>query len=106
MTFYQDKFSTLYKGDCREVLRSLPADLVHCSVFSPPYWGLRKYHDVPDLIWDSKPDCKHEWGKKIESGDNRFRRLETLKIQYERLFNEKDKIAGTNQLKLNSPREV
>jgi len=33
----------LLKGDCREVLRTLPAESVHCVVTSPPYWGLRDY---------------------------------------------------------------
>lgn len=30
-------------GDCREVLRSLPAQSVHTVVTSPPYFGLRDY---------------------------------------------------------------
>src|SRR5690606_10394637 len=30
-------------GDCREVLKSLPDQSVHCIVTSPPYWGLRDY---------------------------------------------------------------
>jgi DNA modification methylase len=30
-------------GDCREVLKSLPDQSVHCVVTSPPYWGLRDY---------------------------------------------------------------
>lgn len=30
-------------GDCREVLRTLPDESVHCVVTSPPYWGLRDY---------------------------------------------------------------
>lgn len=30
-------------GDCREMLRTLPAESVHCVVTSPPYWGLRDY---------------------------------------------------------------
>lgn len=30
-------------GDCREMLRALPADSVQCVVTSPPYWGLRDY---------------------------------------------------------------
>lgn len=33
----------ILKGDCREVLRSLPDESVHCIVTSPPYWGLRDY---------------------------------------------------------------
>lgn len=30
-------------GDCREVLRTLEDESVHCVVTSPPYWGLRDY---------------------------------------------------------------
>ena len=30
-------------GDCRELLRSMPAESVQCVVTSPPYWGLRAY---------------------------------------------------------------
>lgn len=30
-------------GDCREVLRSLPGQSLHCVVTSPPYFGLRDY---------------------------------------------------------------
>lgn len=33
-------------GDCREVLKTLPSDSVHCCVTSPPYWGLRSYLPV------------------------------------------------------------
>lgn len=28
----------LYVGDCRDVLKRLPAESVHCVVTSPPYW--------------------------------------------------------------------
>jgi DNA modification methylase len=33
----------ILNGDCREVLRTLPDESVHCVVTSPPYWGLRDY---------------------------------------------------------------
>jgi DNA modification methylase len=33
----------ILKGDCREVLKGLPENSVHCCVTSPPYWGLRDY---------------------------------------------------------------
>jgi DNA modification methylase len=33
----------ILEGDCREVLRTLPAESVHCCVTSPPYYGLRDY---------------------------------------------------------------
>lgn len=34
---------TLLQGDCREVLKTLPDQSVHCCVTSPPYYGLRDY---------------------------------------------------------------
>lgn len=34
---------TILIGDCRDVLRTLPSESVHCVVTSPPYWGLRDY---------------------------------------------------------------
>ncbi len=34
---------TILQGDCREVLKTLPDESVHCVVTSPPYWGLRDY---------------------------------------------------------------
>ncbi len=33
----------LMRGDCRDVLKTLPDESVHCVVTSPPYWGLRDY---------------------------------------------------------------
>jgi len=34
------------QGDCRQVLKTLPDQSVHCCVTSPPYFGLRDYgHD-------------------------------------------------------------
>lgn len=41
--YYQDNFTTLYQGDCRDVLKSLPDESVNCVVTSPPYWNLRDY---------------------------------------------------------------
>jgi DNA modification methylase len=36
----------ILQGDCRDVLKTLPDESVHCVVTSPPYWGLRDYeHD-------------------------------------------------------------
>ncbi len=34
---------TILTGDCRDVLRTLSDESVHCVVTSPPYWGLRDY---------------------------------------------------------------
>jgi DNA modification methylase len=48
-------------GDCRDVLRSLPAESVQTVVTSPPYWGLRNYGVEPS-IWGGDDDCGHAWG--------------------------------------------
>jgi DNA modification methylase len=45
----------LYEGDCREVLRSLPADSVHCCVTSPPYFRLRNYNHENQIGMESTP---------------------------------------------------
>ena len=37
----------LYNGDCVEVLRSLPAQSVHYSIFSPPFASLYTYSNSP-----------------------------------------------------------
>ena len=42
--------SRILHGDCREVLRDLPAESVHCVVTSPPYWGLRSYGGDKNMI--------------------------------------------------------
>lgn len=34
---------TIHTGDCRDVLKTLESESVHCIVSSPPYWGLRSY---------------------------------------------------------------
>lgn len=33
----------IVSGDVREKLSSLPDEIVHCCVTSPPYWGMRDY---------------------------------------------------------------
>lgn len=33
----------IVSGDVREKLSSLPDEMVHCCVTSPPYWGMRDY---------------------------------------------------------------
>lgn len=49
---------TINVGDCRDVLRSLPDQSVHCVVTSPPYWGLRDY-GIPPSIWGGEDGCEH-----------------------------------------------
>lgn len=48
----------LFSGDCREVLRGLPAESVHMVVTSPPYWSLRDYGILP-TVWGGDPACAH-----------------------------------------------
>ena len=54
----------LLHGDCRNVLKTLPDDSVHCCVTSPPYWGLRSYlphgHPEKHLEIGSEPTVQ-EW---------------------------------------------
>lgn len=43
-------------GDCLDELRKLPDDSVHCSVTSPPYWGLRDYGVEGQLGQEKTPE--------------------------------------------------
>jgi DNA modification methylase len=47
---------TILKGDCREVLRTLPDESVHCVVTSPPYFGLRDYGVAGQIGLEDSPD--------------------------------------------------
>lgn len=53
---YTDGITTLYAGDCRSVLPTLPAESVHCVVTSPPYWGLRDYGVDGQLGLENTPE--------------------------------------------------
>lgn len=44
-------------GDCRERLRELDAESVHCVVTSPPYWGLRDYGVEGQLGLEPTPEA-------------------------------------------------
>lgn len=44
--FYADPWLTVFAGDVRDVLQTLPADSIDCVVTSPPYWQQRSY--LPD----------------------------------------------------------
>jgi len=46
----------ILRGDCREVLRTLPDDSVHCCVTSPPYFGLRDYGVDGQIGLEPTPD--------------------------------------------------
>jgi DNA modification methylase len=44
-------------GDCREKLKTLASESVHCCVCSPPYFGLRDYGTA---AWEGgDPECAH-----------------------------------------------
>lgn len=46
----------ILQGDCRETLRTLPAESVQCCVTSPPYWGLRDYGHPGQLGLEPTPE--------------------------------------------------
>lgn len=45
----------ILQGDCRDVLKTLPDESVHCIVTSPPYWGLRDYGVAGQLGLEPTP---------------------------------------------------
>lgn len=47
---------TVLRGDCRAVLRELPAASVHTVITSPPYFGLRDYGHDGQLGLEATPD--------------------------------------------------
>ena len=54
--YYEDEQTTIYNGDCREVLQTLPDDSVDAVVTDPPYglsfMGKRWDYDVPGVeVW-------------------------------------------------------
>src|SRR6188768_1496385 len=56
----------ILRGDCLDVLPTLPADSVHCVVTSPPYYGLRDYGTAS---WSGgDPACDHS-GRKNHGHD-------------------------------------
>ena len=44
-------------GDCRERMAEIPDESVHCSVTSPPYYGLRDYGVDGQLGHEESPDA-------------------------------------------------
>lgn len=47
----------ILQGDCREVLKTLEDESVHCCVTSPPYFGLRDYGVAGQLGLEDSPDA-------------------------------------------------
>ena len=48
---------TILKGDCRDVLHTLPDESVHCVVTSPPYFGLRDYGVAGQIGLELSPEA-------------------------------------------------
>lgn len=48
---------TILNGDCREMLKTLPDESVHCVVTSPPYFGLRDYGVDGQIGLEPTPDA-------------------------------------------------
>lgn len=69
----------IFCGHSLEILRQFPAESVHMSMTSPPYWGKRSYKTKPQ-IWDGDPECKHDFSIETEAGDIRFRVSESSQV--------------------------
>lgn len=54
--YYEDAGITIHRGDCREILRTLPDESLNCCVTSPPYWGLRDYGIENQLGLEATPE--------------------------------------------------
>ena len=68
--WHDDGQARFYMGDCREVLRSLPAESVQMLVTSPPYWSLRDY-GVEPTVWGGDADHLHDWESETVTRQNR-----------------------------------
>jgi DNA modification methylase len=62
---------TILQGDCRDVLKALPAASVNCCVTSPPYWGLRDY-GVPGIGLE---DTLEDWLSQLVAVFREVRRV-------------------------------
>ena len=52
----EDRPVTLHVGDCRDVLRRLPAGLFHACVTSPPYYFVRDFGHADQIGLEDTPD--------------------------------------------------
>ncbi|WP_426730200.1 DNA-methyltransferase [Myxococcus faecalis] len=90
---YQDSDATLYVGDCREVLASLPESSARTCVTSPPYWGLRDY-GVPPSVWGGAVDCEHAWESVQYRLERHGDRGETRGLEGSRLHQESTRLGA------------
>jgi DNA modification methylase len=93
---YRDQAVTVYAGDVRAVLASLPDASVDCCVTSPPYWGLRDY-GIPPQVWGGDPGCQHRWGDRESSCAHRGNRPQVpqTKWQSNTTYPEKSRTSAT-----------
>ncbi|MDD3813283.1 MAG: site-specific DNA-methyltransferase [Desulfocapsaceae bacterium] len=80
-----DIINMILCGHSLEVLREIPAESVHMIMTSPPYWGKRSYKTTP-RIWDGDPECEHDFNIKTETGDIRYRGVESSKVTFHKDF--------------------
>jgi DNA modification methylase len=72
MKVYDNGIYSLYNGDTRDVLPTLPSESVNCVVTSPPYFGLRDYGTAE---WEGGDvECQHN-PQKPDGGDRGDRTL-------------------------------
>lgn len=91
---YANKIIT---GDAKEILQKFPDESIDCVITSPPYWALRDYGIVTEIIWDNKEKCVHEWDNLERNHPSRGKRDGNgvyLDPKYER--------KGANQSTVNS----
>ena len=56
---YQQKITdrwAMYQGDCVEVMKGIPTNSIHYSIFSPPFLSLYVYSDMMQDMGNSKND--------------------------------------------------
>lgn len=51
--------TTIYAGNCLEVLRGMPDESVHCCMTSPPYWGVRYNSDMDGALGEEATFSEH-----------------------------------------------
>jgi DNA modification methylase len=56
----------LIQGNVLEALKQIPDNSIDTIITSPPYWGLRKYPDSANVVWDGDPNCEHEFELEIQ----------------------------------------
>ncbi len=68
------RLNTVVCGDVLNVLKTFPDRCIDLVVTSPPYYGLRRYADLPEVIWGGNEGCEHQWLPAMDGGllrDNR-----------------------------------